>query len=77
MINRNQIEIFDQKHEMYAEGKHTSKPDELEIRELLLFEGYDSYNYDISYDSMMNVYNSFCKIKKAIKNRNERIKENK
>jgi len=64
MLNRNEVEIFNQAHQMYAEGKHDNRPSESDIVLLLYDEGYEASNIDISYDSMMGLYNWYADIEK-------------
>ncbi len=65
MLNRNEVEVFNQVNQMYAEGKHDDKPSELEIKLLLNKEGYEASNIDISYDNLMCLYNWYADIEKV------------
>jgi hypothetical protein len=65
MLNRNEVEIFEQAHQMYAEGKHANSPSESDIVLLLYDEGYEASNINISYDKMMGVYNWYAEIEKV------------
>lgn len=65
MLDRNEIEIFNQLHEMYAEGKHINRPSESIINLVLINEGYYSNNIDIYYDSLMGLYQWRADIQKV------------
>jgi hypothetical protein len=55
-INRNNTEIFDQAHQMYAEGSEDFCVEISEIKEFLFSIGYQSYNEDIFFDNVQKCY---------------------
>ena len=70
-ITRNNTEIFDQLHQMYAEGMCDAEPSYKEIAELLSSEGYGSSGYTKSYDQMQSTWRWTCNIS----NLNEIVKK--
>ena len=63
MINRNDVEIKNQIHEMYAEGCQHTKPIFSEITDLLKNEGFSHDKIESHYDEMQGLWRWLCDIK--------------
>lgn len=59
---RENTEIRNQKHEMWAEGSCDNEPNEIEISEFLKTLGYKSDCFNIEYDKMQSVWRWNCDI---------------
>jgi len=55
-LSRENTEIRNQSHEMWAEGMEDFEPSKTEIKSFLLSLGYISHVTDIFYDDMQKVY---------------------
>ena len=67
MLYRKNTEIFDQAHQMYAEGTSDEPINHDDVMELLAKEGYFAKNIDSFFDSMMGFYRWDCLIIKLTK----------
>ena len=65
-IKRENVEIRDQKHEMWAEGLCDERPSTYEIRMFLVWEGvgYRAKNIEISFDKIISMWRWICDIEK-------------
>lgn len=63
-VTRENTEIFDHPHQMYAEGVSDEKPNETDIQILLSSEGWVCDEIDIWEDVSQGVYRWDCKISK-------------
>ena len=68
MIDREHTEIFDQVHQMYAEGTSNNlnelEPTKEDIENLLDSEGFKAYKIEIEFDNMQKFWRWNCKISK-------------
>lgn len=55
-LSRANVEIFNQKHQMYAEGSEDFLITESDIKDFLNNEGYVVSNIDIFYDNLQSVH---------------------
>lgn len=60
---RYNTEIFDQKHQMYAEGSCDDEPTISEVISFVKLIGWDARCVDISFDGIQNVWRWTCDIK--------------
>jgi len=67
-VDREHTEIFDQPHQMWAEGTEVSRmhnaPTAPDIRKLLESEGWKAYEIDVWYDTLQGFWRWLCKISK-------------
>lgn len=63
-VTRENTEIRDQVHEMWAEGTGDIEPVTTDIETLLNNEGYQASNIEIWYDDMQGFWRWNCNIKK-------------
>ena len=56
--------LRDRKWEMWAEGKQKEKPTKDEITKALKAEGYKAVHIDVSWDTMMRLWQWSCDIEK-------------
>lgn len=63
-LQRKNFEIFDQQHEMYAEGAETLQPDHNDIIQALLKEGWETNHIGIGFDDMQKLWRWNCYIKR-------------
>lgn len=61
-LERKNTEIFDQAHQMWAEGTSDDKPEINDIKILLKSENWNIYNIDIWYDTMQGFWRWNCNI---------------
>jgi len=52
MLNKEEVELYIEPHQMYAEGAHDDKPIEAIIELTLLDMGYIATDIDIFYDDL-------------------------
>lgn len=64
-VTREETEIRDQAHEMWAEGTSGLMPDIVDIESLLLGLGWKASNVEVWYDNMQGFYRWNCSITKA------------
>jgi hypothetical protein len=64
MIKRENVEIRDQAHEMWAEGCQDEKPVFSEITELLESEGFKHDWIESHFDSMQGLWRWICDIER-------------
>ena len=62
MINLENLEIFSQAHQMYAEGIEDEKPAEAEIQQAILTKGFISRNIEVSFDALQGYWRWYCDI---------------
>lgn len=62
MLDRNNVEIRAQVHQMDAEGCHVNEPTEAEIDELLNAEGFEATSIDIWLDTAQGLWRWFLNI---------------
>lgn len=63
-IERTNTEIFDQAHQMWAEGTSSIEPLEVDIQNLLDGEGFGVDEIDFWFDNMQGFWRWCCKIYK-------------
>lgn len=62
-INKQNTEILNQAHQMYAEGMETDKPTMVDIINFLTREGYIASDIDINFDNQLQMYRWTANIK--------------
>jgi hypothetical protein len=62
MIKREDIEIFNQQHQMYAEGCQDEKPEEGDVLIAVGLAGYEATDIDIHYDDLQKLWRWTCDI---------------
>lgn len=63
-VERINTEIFDQVHQMWAEGTSDIEPLEVDIQNLLDGEGFEVDEIDFWFDNMQVFWRWYCKIYK-------------
>jgi hypothetical protein len=63
-VDREHTEIFDQQHQMYAEGMSELKPTTTDINQLITECGFTPNNIDIFYDQFQAIWRWSCDISK-------------
>lgn len=63
-VTRENTEIRDQSHEMWAEGTSDTDPHASDIKTFLEEYGYEASNMDSWYDSLQGFWRWSCDIKK-------------
>jgi hypothetical protein len=63
-VNRELTEIFDQIHQMYAEGTSDLRPTTTDINQLITECGFVPKNIDIFYDQFQAIWRWGCDISK-------------
>jgi hypothetical protein len=61
-VKREETEIRNQAHEMWAEGTSDVEPKKEDIEALLKKEGYTAINIDTGYDGMQGFWRWDCEI---------------
>lgn len=64
MIKRKDFEVYNQKHQMYAEGDQHPQPTEPDIMFALKLEGYAASEIDMWFDHLQGFWRWTCKIAK-------------
>ena len=62
MIQREDFEICDQAHQMYAEGCQSDEPLEADILIAVGLAGYKAIDIEISFDDMQKLWRWTCEI---------------
>ena len=61
-MNREEVEIRTQAHQMDAEGAHDEKPNSEEIKTLIESEGFRYRNLEIWFDDLQKLWRWSCDI---------------
>ena len=64
-INRNDVELKTQAHQMQAEGLQDDQPTIPEIIKFIRNEGYEVLTIDIEFDKLMHLWSLLAEIKES------------